>query len=259
MESLKSKDLLVGIDAGELVSFKKEQHEFIHQKGSPGWGHSDTEMFPIIGPTAEAGYRVHVPRGNAIQDQHGLLREMDYKLESQTDTIAIYSKSYERGSVIENSKYPERSTARLLIWPFAFQFTKKFELQDDRLVITFIVDGEVDMPFMIGYHPAFALYSERPEVKTTDSSIELTEVLEVGSKALHVPDCQRLTLEDKVNIDIQVHGFNQFMLWTEVPNMICIEPITHYPYELSQDDLHQGFMHLGKEPLHFRVELIPVN
>ena len=25
-------------------------------------------------------------------------------------------------------------------------------------------------------------------------------------------------------------GFDNFMLWTEVPNMVCIEPITAYPY-----------------------------
>jgi len=48
----------VQIDEGELVSYSVSGHEFIHQKGSPGWRNADTEMFPIIGPTNEANFKV---------------------------------------------------------------------------------------------------------------------------------------------------------------------------------------------------------
>ncbi|MGB5667231.1 MAG: aldose 1-epimerase, partial [Maribacter sp.] len=65
----------VKIDAGELVGYLVDAHEYIHQKGSPGWRNSDTEMFPIIGPTADADFKVKTPNGIAVQDQHGLLRE----------------------------------------------------------------------------------------------------------------------------------------------------------------------------------------
>ena len=70
MVTLKNKNSQVGIDAGELVSYVVNGHEFIHQKGSPGWGSADTEMFPIIGPVNEAGFRVQTPKGSAVQDQH---------------------------------------------------------------------------------------------------------------------------------------------------------------------------------------------
>ena len=62
----------VRIDDGELIAYLVGAREYIHQKGSPGWRSSDTEMFPIIGPTAEAGFAVETPRGKATQDQHGL-------------------------------------------------------------------------------------------------------------------------------------------------------------------------------------------
>lgn len=62
MTTLKSKDLNVQINAGELVSLIKNKHEFIHQKGSPGWSHSDTEMFPVIGPTDDAQFKVKTPQ-----------------------------------------------------------------------------------------------------------------------------------------------------------------------------------------------------
>ena len=73
MVQLKNNNSIVKIDAGELVGYQVNGHEFIHQKGSPGWGSADTEMFPIIGPVNEADFRVKTPKGDAIQDQHGLL------------------------------------------------------------------------------------------------------------------------------------------------------------------------------------------
>ena len=109
-----------GIEAGELISYQISGFEYIHQKGSPGWRNSDTEMFPVIGPTAEAGFRVHVPRGTAIQDQHGLLRELEYSLLSSTENTAQYIKSYKAGTVIKNSKFTDKYTALLLIWLFSF-------------------------------------------------------------------------------------------------------------------------------------------
>ena len=79
---------IVKIDKGELVGYTKDGHEYIHQKGSPGWSSADTEMFPIIGPVNEANFAVQVPRGNAIQDQHGLLRQFGYELMSSSQTKA---------------------------------------------------------------------------------------------------------------------------------------------------------------------------
>ena len=239
------------------MSYQVEGHEFIHQKGSPGWGNSDTEMFPVIGPTAEAGYRVQVSRANAIQDQHGLLRELEYQVVSTTESSAIFQKKYKAGSVVNNSKYPEKSTARLLIWPFDFQFQKSFELSERGLEITFRVRGERDMPFMMGYHPAFKLHSQFPTLSTSEGNITLKEVHEVGSRALEVPDCNIITLHDEKELTVKTDGFGHFMLWSEVPNMICIEPITYYPYSLPQSKLHEGFDYLEGTEKEFKVWLTP--
>ena len=38
-----------------------------------------------------------------------------------------------------------------------------FALTDEGLEIAFTVSGERDMPFMLGYHPAFKLHSKTPE------------------------------------------------------------------------------------------------
>ena len=257
MQKLVLNDQQVSVSGGELISYRVPDHEFIHQTGDPGWGHSDTEMFPIIGPTAEAGYRVHVPRGNAILDQHGLLRELDYETIDQSDTAAMYKKSYRKGTVVMNSKYPDRSAIQRLIWPFDFEFEKHFELSEEGLSIRFIVSGENDMPFMLGYHPAFKLYTDNTVLRTENGSIEIQKVLEQGSRALEVPDCEETVLQDKRELRIKTQGFGHFMLWTEVTNMICVEPITYYPYTHGPHQLHEGFMHLGSDKMEFRIDLIP--
>ena len=253
MITLKLEDSKVKIDAGELVGYQVDGHEYIHQKGSPGWRSADTEMFPIIGPTAEAGFHVQTPRDIAVQDQHGLLRELDYELISQTDTEAVFQKNYKARTPVLNSKYPEKSNKKYLFWTYDFGFEKKFELTSAGLQITFTISGERDTPFMLGYHPAFRLYSEKPEIVVGDKTISLNEILAVGSRALEVPNCEEILLRDKKKLLLRTEGFGNFMLWTEVTNMVCIEPITFYPYAVEQRDLHQGFQFLKDTEQVFKV------
>ncbi|WP_036379715.1 aldose epimerase [Muricauda sp. MAR_2010_75] len=255
MIELKNEQATVGIDAGELVSFVVDGHEFIHQKGSPGWRSSDTEMFPIIGPVNEAGFNVQVPRGNAIQDQHGLLRELEYELRSRTEDLAVFAKHYKAGTPIKNSKFPEKSPKQWLMWPYSFGFEKSFSLQDQTLEIRFTISGERDMPFMLGYHPAFKLHSDSPTLIANRQEISLDAILEVGSRALQVENCTSITLKDEKEIAIETEGFGQFMCWTEVRNMVCIEPISFYPYAVEQRDLYLGFQHLEDEDTIFKVRL----
>ncbi len=245
------------IDGGELVSYRVDGYEFIHQKGSPGWGQSDTEMFPVIGPTAEASYRVQVPRGNALQDQHGLLRDMAYSLKGQSAAGATFVKEYQAGTPVKNTKYPDRSPMQWGVWPYSFHFEKSFTLTDEGLEVRFTLKGERDMPYMMGYHPAFKLRSPRPTVQAGETAVTLREVLAVGSRALLLPGLEEVTLKDEKILHLRTSGFGHFMLWTEVPNMICIEPITFYPYAVAQKDLHQGFEFLGEDARQFSLWLRP--
>ena len=256
MVTLSTNNTFVKIDKGELVGYEVNGHQFIHQKGSPGWGSADTEMFPIIGPVNEADFRVKTPKGEAIQDQHGLLRQIDYDLEHQTGTSAVFFKEYAAGTEVSNSKFPEKSTEEALSWPYDFRFEKSFLLMDDGLEIHFKVSGEEGMPFMLGYHPAFKLHSKSPVILAKGKEISLDEVLAVGSRALQVANCTSITLKDEKEITIETEGFGNFMCWTEVRNMVCIEPITFYPYAVEQSNLHQGFQKL-KDSAEFKVVLSP--
>ena len=247
------------IDAGEMISYVVDGHEYIHQKGSPGWRNSDTEMFPIIGPTSEAGFQVQTPKDIAIQDQHGLLRELDYKMVSQSDTEAIFQKTYTSNTPVQNSKHPEKSNKKLLYWTYDFEFEKKFVLNENGLQLIFTVIGERDTPFMLGYHPAFTLVTKNPIVIAEENAITLPQVLAVGNRAFKVIGYEELILKDKNELRITTAGFGNFMLWTEVPNMICIEPITFYPYDVEQKDLHEGFQFLETGKKEFKVAISVIN
>ena len=253
MMALQYKNQNLNIDAGELVGYQVDGHEYIHQKGSRGWRSSDTEMFPIIGPTAEAKFQVQTPRDIAIQDQHGLLREMEYELVSQTETKVRFQKKYGARTPVKNSKYPDKSNKEYLFWTYDFLFQKQFSLTDAGLEITFTVSGERDTPFMLGYHPAFKLYSKNPQIVAGAQTISLDEILAVGNRAFQVPDCDEILLKDEKQLRIKTEGFGNFMLWTEVPNMVCIEPITFYPYAVEQRNLNEGFQYLGNGQKTFKV------
>ncbi len=81
------------IDKGELISYQQKKEEFIHQKEDLGWNNSDTEMFPIIGPTQKNKFAVSTPNGECIQDQHGILRTFDYTLIENIENTAVYQKN----------------------------------------------------------------------------------------------------------------------------------------------------------------------
>jgi len=234
-------------------------HQYIHQKGSPGWRNSDTEMFPVIGPTSEAGFQVQTPKDVAIQDQHGLLRELKYELISQSGSLVVFKKKYKANTPVENSKYPEKSNKKFLFWTYDFEFEKKFSLEENGLEITFRVIGERDTPFMLGYHPAFNLVTKNPIVIAEENAITLPQVMVVGNKAFKVIGYDEVILKDKNELRIVTEGFGNFMLWTEVPNMICIEPITFYPYDVEQKKLHDGFQFLDSGSREFKVTISVVN
>ncbi len=225
------KNSIVHIEKGELISFKVDGIEYIHQKGSKGWRKSDDEMFPIIGPISKNNFRVHTKKGDAIQDQHGLLRELEYSLISSDEKTAKFRKNYVKNTKISNSKFPEKSTEKELFWPFDFTFEKHYSLENNTLKIDFIITSDAGMPFMLGYHPAFLLSNTGNDTLVANNKkITLKEIYEVGHNAFPVLNTDKIILEnsDRNHLEITTKNFNNFMLWTEVDNMLCIEPISQY-------------------------------
>lgn len=253
------KKAIVKIDKGELVSYLKNHEELIHQKGQPGWRNSDTEMFPVIGPTEANDFMVATPKGNAVQDQHGLLREVTYNLLESGDDFAVFQKEYVANTPIKNSKFPEKSPKEKLFWPYSFGFKKIVELTNDSLKITFEIEAEKGMPFMLGYHPAFKLTGNNTEIcKTNNQEVSLQKIIDGGSTAFPILNVGEITLkkENGYSISIKTRGFHNFMLWTEVYGMLCIEPITAYPYT-EGEMLAKKLFNMSKGKNVFEVVITP--
>ena len=254
------KNSIVRIDKGELVSFLKNKEELIHQKGQPGWRNSDADMFPVIGPTEANDFLVATPKGNAVQDQHGLLRELSYTLTESGENFAAYQKEYAANTLVKNSKYPEKSPKENLSWPYDFRFKKLYELSNDSLKITIEAEAEKGMPFMLGYHPAFKLSGDNSEIcKTKTQEVTLQKIMDGGATAFPVLNTQEIKLikNKGFNISIKTKGFDNFMLWTEVPNMLCIEPITAYPYTEGEPPLSEKLFRASKGKDSFEVVIAP--
>jgi len=255
-----NKQSSVTIDKGELISYIINSEEIIHQKGNPGWRNSDTEMFPLIGATSLNNFTVSTPRGDCKQDQHGLLRELEYTASNQTNTSASFQKKYLKNTLVKNSKYPDKSSVEFVSWPYDFKFNKHFKLSENGLQITFSITAEQGMPFMLGYHPAFKLNGNKTEIiKTASSKITIDQILTIGSGAFPVLNTEEITLIKKngLNVEIKTKGFQNFMLWTEVNNMLCIEPITFYP-NLTKECLAKEMFRKANVIENFEVLITPI-
>ena len=260
MTTLINSNSIVKIDKGELINFTVKYKEYIHQKGNKGWRKSDDEMFPVIGPTSKNNYKVETKKGEGIQDQHGLLRELEYELVNVTENSASYIKRYIKDTKVKNGKYPDKSSEEYLFWPYNFTFKKVFTLENDILKIDFIIDSEEGMPFMLGYHPAFLLSDIGTETFVANTNeYTLKNVFDAGANAFPVLNTKEIILKniDKSDLKLSTQGFNNFMLWTEVNNMVCIEPITQYTSYTNQKFSEENMsISKGKNKFEVKIEII---
>ena len=113
------------------------------------------------------------------------------------------------------------------------------------------------MPFMLGYHPAFKLSGNFSEIcKTENQEVNLQKIMDGGNTAYPILNCNEVTLikQNGVNISIKTTSFKGFMFWTEVPTMLCIEPITAYPYQ-DGNMLNANLFNISTRSNSFKVEL----
>ncbi len=130
---------------------------------------------------------------------------------------------------------------------------------NDALHIQFELDAEKGMPFMLGYHPAFKLSGKNNEYFMVDEKkISLQEVIDKGGPSYPFFDVGEISLfkERGYNVSIKAKGFENMMLWTEVNNMICMEPITQYP-DLENQKYSESNLRLLKGKELFTVEIRP--
>ena len=89
-----------------------------------------------------------------------------------------------------------------------------------------------------------------------DKKITLSDIYKAGSNAFPVLNTDKIILKniDKKDLEITTKNFHNFMLWTEVDNMLCIEPITQYTSYTNQKFSEEN-MSLSTGKNEFSVEI----
>lgn len=249
---------IVEITNGELTSYVKDGEELIHQK-EKGWGSSDTEMFPIIGPTVKNNYEVETIKGNCFQDQHGLLRELVYQEVTKEQNSVSYLKMYVADTKVKNTKFiQKKSTQEYVSWPYSFNFLKTLTLLDDSLIIEFKFESEKSMPYMLGYHPAFKLVNEEANILAKGETITLKQVIDRGNSALHLDNISEINLIKPrgLSLNFKSIGFDNYTLWSPDASMVCIEPISQIPNS-ETNKYNQNNMKLSSGIQNFKFVITP--
>ena len=138
-------DLSLTVDTlgAELKSLKKGNNEYIWCGDENVWGSTAPILFPICGALKDdvmhyGGKEYNVPK-------HGFANHNEFTLSEKTENSITLSFSSN-----ENT---------LKIYPFDFIFSVKFELNDNKLNVYYIVENtsNKNMYFSLGAHEGFAL------------------------------------------------------------------------------------------------------
>jgi len=124
------------------IKSKKTTQEYIWQADSAIWGSSAPVLFPIIGALKDNSYTY---KGKTYTvPKHGFIRH-NMSLEIIKKTATLVTLGY------------KSSEETLRIYPFEFEFSITYSIEDTKLNISHTVknNGDDTMLFSLGAHPAF--------------------------------------------------------------------------------------------------------
>ncbi len=107
------------------------------------WGKHSPVLFPIVGALKDDCYYYEGKKYNL--SRHGFARDFEFEvMESSSNTASFLLK--------QNSEIAAK-------YPFDFELQMDYKLVDRQLVLSYTIrnKSDVEMPFSIGAHPAFAL------------------------------------------------------------------------------------------------------
>lgn len=233
----------------ELISLKHtmKNKEYLWQGDPLYWGRRAPVLFPIVGKVNENKYKVN---GEVYElPQHGFARDMHFEqVDHQDSSLTYMLKSNEE---------------TLKVYPFHFELTIKYQLEKNKLIVSYDVKNTDDKTiwFSIGGHPAFNCPVEKNEVlsdyyvefeknETTDRYL-LQEGLLTGESEPFlknqnsIPFSQELFNNDAIifkdlksrvasikskksknEISMDFTGFPNFAIWSKKGGapFVCLEP-----------------------------------
>lgn len=232
--------------------------EHIWQADPEVWGWHGPILFPYTGHLKDEKMRC---KGQIFEGvSHGFGRRSEHRFVRQTD----------RELVLELTDSPET----LKKWPYHFRLESRFTLEGDRLTHRLTVENrdEEQMPFGIGFHPAFALpfdaehtaqdYElrfDRPQsplcLGTDAGGLMSGETYYLGKNLTAIPLTKELFANDSHcmtglsaktlslcekgssrRVECELTGFPYTLIWSKTDwpmRFVCIEPWMSLPASAS--------------------------
>lgn len=138
--------IVVSFLGAQLLSFKKNDHEYIWMGDKASWVNHAPILFPVCGGLNDGIYRYNDKEYPMIK--HGFIRQTLFKLEKTGENyIELIAKDDE-----ETSKS----------FPFHFSFIVRYELNVNGLSITYRIKNldQKIMYFNVGGHEGYQLYDD---------------------------------------------------------------------------------------------------
>src|SRR5574344_636857 len=158
--------MLTSKDGGELISFKINDVERIHQgpestdeNGKPYWKRHSPVLFPIVGKLKRNQSIINGRKYEIFQ--HGFARDLEFEPITKLDNFHSY--------VLKSNK------STLSRYPFDFELYTTYRSDENKLTTIYKVinTGKTNMPFCIGGHPAFKV--DKSKLNIGDYYIEFEE------------------------------------------------------------------------------------
>ena len=266
MIELKNDHLLVRINekGAEIQNLQLNKQEYLWQADPDYWGKHAPVLFPIVGELKDGKYvfenqEYHLSR-------HGFARDNLFEVNQSADTSAIFTL---------------RSDAETrVVYPFEFIFQVQYEIIQQTLYCSYIVQNEDDgdLYFSVGGHPAFKV-PITDQLKYEDYVLEFsndivlkrfllqngltnnkTETLKLNDKKLYLNpslfyndaivlkhiDSDQIKLysnKDLHGLTFKFEGFPFFGIWAakDAP-FVCLEPWCGIA-----DNIHHDYQLKNKE------------
>jgi len=246
---------------GQLVSLSLDELEFFHNGGSPtwdgqGWGNSEIVAYPVFGPVNN--YSVRVQGQRFILDQHGISRNtaaIPFIPQERSESVFSLVQTY-HGKMVPNCKFkPGNNHPEQLNW-LPYEFQKKFRLENGLLVCELTVKNtsEIEMPYILGWHPAFRVLGDVSDGVFLDDNGNRLATLDQVIIASNSPPQDALSITGTsivtyknlgTGLGVRVSSAdydNSVMLWSPsiTAGMFCIEHSTQFPIFKRQDYFADG-------------------